>query len=102
MGKPTEGPYEVDDHADATGTVRIIAPAEGHIVAEGIDPCDGPLLAAAWDLLEALRGMMLPLPSDPIGHLIGRKKHCPGIEGKPCDAACASARAAIAKAEGSR
>ncbi len=55
MSKHTQGPWIVDDHADATGTVRIISPGEGHIVAEGIDPCDGLLIAASPKMLSMLR-----------------------------------------------
>ncbi len=105
VGEPTYGsPYSyVTIKADGVTVASVGADyvtEDGDEILSPAAKANARLIAAAPDLLEALRGLMTVFPSDPIGHFGGvSRQPCPGAEvGKACNERCAQIRNALAKA----
>jgi hypothetical protein len=83
------GPWRYEKRF-ATG---VVVNAEGEVVAQDVGPADGPVLAAASELVEALRDMVARFDTGAGSDTIG-----PGLSEAEA-ATCRRARAALKKVE---
>jgi len=81
----TPGPWRYEKRF-ATG---VVVNAEGEVVAQDVGPADGPVFAAAQELLEVVRGMLCHA----CGYRVAEAR-----EGPTC-VVCERARVALKKAE---
>jgi len=98
MSRHTPGPWKVDEHNDVGAEGRHVATLS--LYGDGSDDANAHLIAAAPDLLEALRTAEAALAD------IGDADREPGDDVEWCERRAAEAlplvRAAIAKARGSQ